>query len=109
MIPYQIKNSKKWQLGNARRDISRNALPVGDGETREPVQATDGVRYRTGHEPGPVGFFEDGVFGLATEVDVGDPFGGRVAADSVPVVAAVGSGPGVEYAQVGLVEGSFEG
>lgn len=109
LIPNQIKNSKKRQLRNARRDISRNALPVGYSEAGEPVQAADGVRDRTGHEPCPVCLFEDRVFGLATEVDVGDPLGCRVATDTKPVVAAVGSSPGVEYAKVGFVEGCSEG
>jgi len=56
-----------------------------------------------------MGFFEDGVFGLAAEVDVGDPVSDWVAGDAVPAMAAVGSSPGAEYTQIRVVKASFYG
>ncbi|KAH1237280.1 hypothetical protein GmHk_08G022274 [Glycine max] len=60
-------------------------------------------------ETGATGFLEDGVFGLPAEVDVGDAAGGGVAADAVPVEAAVGARPRVEEAKVGLAQRLPEG
>lgn len=104
----EIEDPEEGQSGNARRNRTGDSLPVGDGEAGEALELTNGRRNVAGHVAGATSLLENGVLGLAPEVDVGDPASLRVAADSVPAAAAVGAGPGVEDAQVRLLQTASE-
>lgn len=90
-IPDEVEDSQVGKRGDARRDFSGDILPVGDDEGGEAVELADGGGDRTGHVAGAAGLFKDWVLGLPTEDNISDPFGFRVAADAVPVGAAVGA------------------
>lgn len=51
---------------------------------------------------------ENRLLGDAAEADVGDTAGGLVAGNAVPIVTAVGAGPGVEDSDVRFVESGFQ-
>lgn len=104
----QVEDPEGGQGGDAVGDLAGDALPVGNDECGEVVELADGGADGASHAPGSAGLQEDGVLGLAAEVDVGDPLVGGVAADTVPVAAAVIAGPRVEDTKVGLVEGGLE-
>lgn len=108
-VPDEIEDSEERQGGDALGDYAGDSFPVGDGDAGEEGKFTDGGGDVAGHVAGPVGFLENRVLGLAPEVDVGDAVEIPVAADAVPAATAVGAGPGVEDAQIGLVERRFEG
>lgn len=108
-ISNEIHDSEKRKVCDAPWDLAGDSLPIGNdngGEAREPA---DGGGDVAGHVTGSVGPLEDGVLGLSTKGDVGDPSGLGVTADAIPVVATVGARPRVEDAQVGLVESCLEG
>lgn len=105
LVSNEVEDAEGGEGGEAGGDVAGDGLPVGDDEGGEGVDGADRRREFSGHVAGAAGFLEDGVLGLAAEVDVGDAAGGGVAADAVPVEAAVGAGPRVEEAEVGLVEG----
>ncbi|KAK3020454.1 hypothetical protein RJ639_047578 [Escallonia herrerae] len=108
LVSDQVEDAEKRQRRNAGGYGASNALPVGNSDAGEPLQLAYRGRDRTGHEPGSVRFLEDRVLGLATQVDVRDPSGRRVAVHPVPFVATVVARPRLEYVEVGLVQGSFE-
>lgn len=60
------------------------------------------------HVAGLVCLLEHLLLRLAAEVDVGDAVGPSVAADAVPLVAAVGAGPCLEDIKLSFVEGCLE-
>lgn len=109
LVPDQVEDPERRKRRNALRNLAGDALPVGEDEVREAVELADFRRDGTGHVAGPTGFDQDGVLRLAAEVDVDDPASVGVAADAVPVEAAVVAGPSLENAQVRLGEGGLEG
>jgi len=100
----EVENAEGGEGGDAGRDLAGDVLPVSDDEGGEGVDAAYCRRDFAGHVAGATGFLEDWVLRLAAEVDVGDAAGGGIAADAVPVDAAVGARPRVEQAEVGLVQ-----
>lgn len=108
-VSNEINDSKERQGGDTGRDFAGDSLPVGDGDAGELSEITDFRRYETRHIASTVGFFEDRIFGLATEADVSNATGLLVAANAVPVVAAVIARPRVEDSQVWLIKSRLEG
>lgn len=100
LVADHVEDPEERERRNAGRDGPGNGLPVGDDDAGETVQFADGRRNCTVHVAGAVGLFEDRVFGFAAESYVSNSACRRVAADAVPFVAAVGTRPGVEDAQV---------
>lgn len=109
MISGEIKNSDRGEGGDAGGYLACDGLPVSDNEGGEVTKVANLRRDFSGHVARATKLPEDRVLGLAAEVDVGDVAGGGVAGDAVPALATVGARPGVEDAQVGLGQGSFEG
>lgn len=104
----EVKDSKERQGGYTPRNLPGNALPVRYDYAGEASELADSRRDGTGHETGTVSPFENRILGFSPEVNIGDAMVHRVAANAVPAVAAVVSGPGVEDSQVGLLKGSSE-
>lgn len=109
LVPDQVEDPEEGEGRDAGGNGAGDGLPVGDGEAGEAGEFADGRRDEAGHVAGAVGLLEDGILGLAAEIDVGDSVRLRVATDTVPAAAALVALPGVEDAEVGLVEGSLEG
>lgn len=104
LVADKVEDSEGREGGEALRDLAGDALPVGENEGGEAVEVANLGRDGAAHEPGLARFGEYRVLRLAAEVNVYDSASFRVAADAVPVDAAVGSGPCVEEAQVGFGE-----
>ena len=89
----ELDDSEERQGGDAAGDLAGDSLPVGDGDAGEARELADRRRDVSGHVASAVGALEDRLLRLAAEVDVGDAAALLVAADAVPLVAAVGAGP----------------
>lgn len=105
----EVDDAEEGEGGDAARDLAGDSLPVGDDDAGEVRELANLRRDGTGHVARTEGLLEGGVDGTGAEADLGDAVGVAVAGDAVPVVAAVGAGPRVEYAVVGLPESGFEG
>lgn len=93
LVSNEIEDSEERQVRDAPGNLAGDSLPVGDGDTGEPGQPADGGRDGPGHVTGPFCSLKNGVLGLPAQVYVRDPTGLLVAANTIPLVAAVGAGP----------------
>ena len=105
----EVDDAEEGEGGDAARDLAGDSLPVGDDDAGEVRELANLRRDGTGHVARTEGLLEGGVDGTGAEADLGDAARVAVAGDAVPVAAAVGAGPRVEYSAVGLPDSGFEG
>lgn len=89
LVSGKVEDSEGGKRGDAGGNFTGDGFPVGDNEGGEVVKVANLRRDFSGHVAGTVKLLEDSFFRVAMEVDIGDTVSCWVAADAVPVMAAV--------------------